>query len=167
MKITRNNRLVSLLVCMILIVSSVNAEPLAATARSNAGDIFAMEIGLFDDCEVFKDSPTADHKSAPELSVCQAGLWQPVTVVSAGSRINAAYQDEGVLGNGQNACLFLVEKTDEGSKSTLTWLNGDSKSMISRQGIINSKTVCETGTDYSIIGMSSIGISLQLWEPMF
>jgi len=103
MKITRSSKLVSLLVCITLIVSSVNAEPLAATARSNAGDILAMEIGLFDDCEVFEDSATADHKSAAELSVCRAGLWQPVTVLSAGSRIDASYQGEEVLGNGQNA----------------------------------------------------------------
>jgi len=167
MKITRNSKLVGLLVCISLMASSVNAEPLAATARSNAGDILAMEIGLFDDCEVFEDSPAVDHKSALELSVFRAGLWQPVTVLSAGSQIDAAYQDERVLGNGQSACLLLVDNTDEGSKSTLTWLNGDSKSIISQQCIINSKTVCETGAAYSVIGMSSIGITRQRWEPMF
>ena len=167
MRNTINRKLVSLLVLMILVASVASAEPLAATTRSSIGDMLAMEPSLFDDCEVFKDSQTANQKPALELSICETGLWQAATALCTASPIEASYHDQGLLGEGQYAYLVLIENTDKASISMLPWLGGDAENMISRRYTVGSRTIGETGPTYSMLGMSGIGISRQDWGSLF
>jgi len=162
MGITRNSKLISMLVLIALAVPVAGAKSLAAAGQISAGDI-TMEISLFGDYEVFNNSSTAGLKGVPELSVCEVGVWEAF----ASGQTDLTYCDQVFLGESQNAYLLLIDNGDEDSRSTLLWRGGDTESMINRQCIADSKTVCETGSVYGVVGMSSIGAGRQNWGSMF
>jgi len=162
MGITRNSKLISMLVLIALAVPVAGAKSLATAGQISAGDI-TMEISLFGDYEVFNNSSTAGLKGVPELSVCEVGVWEAF----ASGQTDLTYFDQAFLGEPQNAYSLLIDNGDEDSRSSLLSRVGDTESINSRRCIVDSNTVCEIGLAYSVVGMSGIGTGRQNWEPMF
>jgi hypothetical protein len=167
MRITANNTLMGLLALLALMVSVASSNPLATTAQSNISSIVELDIVLLDDCGVFNDSRTTSHKPELELSICETGLYQDVLVSLTNSQTDSLYHEPGILAEDQNACFLLFDRIDEDSKSMMLWPGDNTEDMISQQHLIQPDTVCETISDYGIIGMGGSNISRLAWESTF